>query len=196
MTPNRLSAMQTEADSTFVSRDSLFLYLPARVISNSINNRNNFIMIDKGMQDGVEKEMGVVSLHGLAGIVIGVSDHYAYVMSMLHRNSRISAKIKKDNQLVNVVWEGIDYTNGTVIDIPSHIVLNPGDTIVTSGHSLIFPEGIDIGTVVEQEKSADKAFGNAKLAFSIDFNSLLYVFVIRNLNKTEQLELIDQSANE
>jgi rod shape-determining protein MreC len=181
------------ADTVSQKEDSLYQYITAKVVSNSVDNRNNFIMINKGSLDGIEKELGVISSTGLTGIVVGVSRNYAYIMSMLHQNSRISARIKKSNQLVNVTWSGLDYRTGEVIDIPSHIILSPGDTIVTSGNSLIFPEGIEIGTIISQEKTPDKALGNAKLVFSTDFNSLSYVYVIRNLSKEEQQILMNQA---
>ncbi|MEJ2595423.1 MAG: rod shape-determining protein MreC [bacterium] len=193
---NHYYARAQVKDSSLVAGDSLFRFIPAKVISSSVDNRNNFILIDKGASDGIEKEMGVVSSRGLVGIVIGVSDHYAYIMSMLHKNSRISARIKKNDQLVSVVWEGMNYRYGTVIDIPSHILLNPGDTIVTSGFSLIFPDNITIGTVTGQEKTADKALGNAQITFSTDFNELIYVYVLENINKGEQQDLMDQFDDE
>jgi rod shape-determining protein MreC len=193
---NELLGIFRQSDTSSTLYDSLFEFIPARVISNSTDNRNNFLLINKGSKDSIREEMGVISPRGVAGIVVGVSENYACVMSVLHKNSRISAKIKKSNQLVNVIWQGIDYRHGTVTDIPSHILLSPGDTIVTSGFSLVFPEGIDIGTVKGQEKPPDKALGNAEMAFSTDFNNLLYVYVIRNRHKKEQQQLIDQFSDE
>ncbi len=193
---NRLETNIRQKDTQFIYRDSLYRYIPAKVVSNSVDNRNNFIMINKGLEDGVEKEMGVISSTGLVGIVVGVSDHYAFIMSMLHQNSRISARIKKSKQLVNVIWDGQNHQYGQVIDIPSHIILLKGDTIVTSGNSLIFPEEINIGTIIEQEKTEDKALGNAKLLFSSDFNSLYYVYVIQNLMQEEQQNLVNEHADE
>ena len=86
--------------------------------------------------------MGVISNLGSAGVVVGVSNNYSTIMSMLHSSMRISARIKNSGQLVNIIWDSNDYLFGSVIDIPSHIKLLPGDTIITSGNSLIFPEGI------------------------------------------------------
>lgn len=193
---NKLKSNFIQKDIQSLQQDSLYRFIPAKVVSNSVDNRNNFIMINKGLEDGIEKEMGVVSSTGLVGIVVGVSDHYAFIMSMLHQNSRISARIKKNKQLVNVIWNGQNHKYGEVIDIPSHITLLKGDTIVTSGNSLIFPEGINIGTIIEQEKTEDKALGNAKAIFSSDFNSLYYVYVIQNQMKEEQQNLMNEQADE
>ena len=193
---NSLSSSFLTTDTTFAYSDTLFRYIPAHVISNSVNKRNNFIMIDKGRLHGIKKEMGVVSSTGLAGIVTGVSDHYAVAMSMLNMNIRISASILKNNQLVNVIWNNMDYRFGEVIDIPSHITLQKGDTIVTSGNSLIFPKGINIGTIVSHDASENKSLGKAKIRFSTDFNSLGFVYVIRNMMIEEQSELINESGDE
>jgi rod shape-determining protein MreC len=183
-------------DTNVIYRDSLYRYLPARVVSNSVNKQNNFILLNKGSRHGIRKEMGVLSGNGLAGIVTGVSENYTYVMSMLHQNSRISARIKKNGQLVNVVWDGVDPKLGEVIDIPSHIILGEGDTIITSGNSLIFPEEVLIGTIWQQKISQSKDLGTASIIFSTDFNSLRYVYLIDNLMKEEQDKLINDQSDE
>ncbi len=193
---NQLNSSFLITDTVHVYRDSLYRYIPAKVVSNSVTKRNNFILINKGSLHGIEKEMGVISSSGLAGIVIGVSDHYSYVMSMLHQNSRISARIKKNGQLVNVIWNDRSYLNGSIIDIPSHIQLAEGDSIITSGNSLIFPEGITIGLVTAQEKSENKSLGKASLNFSTDFNGLQHVYVIENLMREEEQNLINETIDE
>ena len=193
---NQLNSSFLITDTSYIYRDSLYRFIPAKVVSNSATKRNNFILISKGSLHGIKKEMGVISSSGLAGIVIGVSDHYSYVMSMLHQNSRISGRIKKNGQLVNVIWDDRSYLTGDIIDIPSHIQLAKGDTIITSGNSLIFPEGITIGFVTVQEKSENKSLGKASLQFSTDFNSLQHVYVIENLMRDEEQNLINETINE
>ncbi|MFK5855849.1 MAG: rod shape-determining protein MreC [Bacteroidota bacterium] len=182
-------------DTQYVYRDSMFKYIPAKVISNSISGSNNFTMVNKGSKHGVKKEMGVVSSVGVVGVVIGVSKNYATIMPMLHKNMRISARIKKSGQLVSVIWDNNDYLFGTVIDIPSHIVLMPGDTIVTSGNSLIFQEGIVVGTIDSHKKDNNKKLSKATLRYITDFGTLKHVYLIDNLMKVEQDSLINQIVN-
>lgn len=105
-------------------------------------------------------------------------------------------ELKKNGHLVNVIWNDRDYRTGEIIDIPSHIQLNVGDTIVTSGNSLIFPQGINIGIVTSQEKSENKSLGTASLQFSTDFNSLKHVYVIENLMREEEHNLINETIDE
>jgi len=192
---NGLQSSFLVTDTQYVYHDSMFRYIPAKVVSNSISKSNNFIMVNKGSKHGIEKEMGVVSTLGVAGVVIGVSNNYSTIMSMLHKNMRISARIKKSGQLVSVVWDNNDYLLGTVIDIPSHIKLIPGDTIITSGNSLIFQEGIIVGTIVSHNQDSNKKLSKAVLKYITDFGTLNHVYIIENIMKPEQDSLLKQMVN-
>ncbi|MEE4258253.1 MAG: rod shape-determining protein MreC [Bacteroidales bacterium] len=192
---NQLPIIVDQPDSVFIEQDSNYYYRTAKVVSNSVNRQNNYILINKGENDSMAPEMGVISSKGVVGIVIGTSSNYAYVMSLLHQNSRISARIKKNNHLVNVLWDGHDYKEGLVVDIPSHIELNPGDSIVTSGNSLIFPEGIMIGTIREYMQSSNQDLSEAIIEFSADFNKLQFVYIIENKMKPEADTLISAFEN-
>jgi len=192
---NELLSSYLVTDTQYVYRDSLYKFIPAKVVSNSITRSNNFIMVNKGSKHGVKKEMGVVSSKGAVGVVIGVSHNYSTIMSMLHKNMKISASIKKSGQLVSVVWDNNNYLYGSVIDIPSHIKLIQGDTIITSGNSLIFPEGIIIGTIDSHEKENDKQLSKATVRYITDFGTIKHVYIINSLMKTEQDSLLNQMVN-
>jgi rod shape-determining protein MreC len=110
-------------------------------------------------------------------------------MSMLNKDSRISGKFKKNNQLVNVEWAGGNYRKGQVKEIPKHFEIHKGDTIISSGNSDIFPEGILIGTISDYTISADENFNTGEILFSTDFNSIGYVEVIVDLMRREKEEL-------
>ncbi len=179
-------------DTQYVYHDSLYRYIPVKVVSNSVTKSNNFILVNKGRNHGVKKEMGVVSPTGIAGVVVGVSNNYSTIMSMLHSNMRISGRIKKSGQLVNVIWDNTNYMFGTVIDIPSHIKLSKSDTIITSGNSLIFPEGISIGEIESHNLDNNKNLSRAKLKYSTDFNSIMHLFIIDNIMKQEQDSLLNK----
>jgi rod shape-determining protein MreC len=179
--------------NTFFLRDTLYRaeyrYIAARVISNTTNKRNNFIMINKGKMHGVQSHMGVIIGNRLVGQVVGVSRHFSWVMSLLNKDSRISGKFKKNNQLVNVEWNGGSYRLGAVKEIPKHFTIEPGDTIITSGNSEIFPEGILVGTIQDFTVSPDENFNTARIRFSADFNSLGYVEVVIDLMRKEKEDL-------
>jgi rod shape-determining protein MreC len=164
---------------------STLRFISARVIANSVQFRNNYFMIDKGYRHGIQKDMGVITNNGVVGIIVDVSENYASGISVLHKDSKISGRIKKNDQLVNVSWDGWDYRMGDLQHIPSHVNLVPGDTIVTSGNSQIFPEGIMIGTVDHIDDELENLFKKGKIVFSEDYNKLTYVYVVENTRKEE-----------
>jgi rod shape-determining protein MreC len=166
-----------------------YKYISARVISNSTNLRNNFLMLNKGAIQGIRNHMGVIIGNKIVGQVVSVSPHFSWVMSLLNKDSRISGKFKKNNQLVNVEWNGGNYRFGQVKEIPKHIEILKGDTIVTSGNSDIFPEGLLIGTIDHHTVAQDENFNYGEILFSTDFNSLGYVEVVVDLMRREKEEL-------
>ena len=176
--------------ATYMKNDSVikleYKYISAKVISNSTNSRNNFLMINKGKRHGIQNHMGVIIGNNIVGQVVSVSDHFSWIMSMLNKDSRVSGKFKKNNQLVNVEWNGGNYRKGQVREIPKHIVMVKGDTIITSGNSDIFPEGLMIGTLSDFNITQDENFNNGTLLFSTDFNSLGYVEVVIDMLRAEK----------
>jgi len=184
------------SDTGFQYRDSIYRFIGAKVISNSTHKRNNYIMLNRGRKHGIELDMGVISDKGLVGTVIQVSENFCSVMSALHKDSKISARIKKNNQLASVIWNEIDYQHGILKDIPTHLQLFPNDTIISSGNSLIFPEGILIGTVTEYHAEEGKSLNSASIRFASDFNALYYVYIIKNLKRKELLNLKKEVGDE
>jgi rod shape-determining protein MreC len=173
----------------YFSNDTVFSqqfeFMSARIIRNSTNKRNNFLTLDKGSKQGIEKEMGVITSSGVIGIVKEVSDNFSSVTSILHKESKISAKLKKNGQLGTVIWGGGNYLFGELIDIPTHVKLRIGDTVITSGYSTSFPEGIMIGTISEFKIEKGDNFYTIVIKFSTDYNSISYAYVIRNIMKKE-----------
>lgn len=185
---NRLSSFLI-SDTGFYYKDSLYRYIGAEVISISTHKRNNFMMLNRGSKHGIKKDMGVISAQGVVGTVVGISRNFSTVMLILHMDAKISARIKKNNQLVSAVWNEIDYLYGTLEDIPTHLQLNYGDTIISSGNSFIFPKGIQIGTIENYYNEAGKSLHSAKIKYSTNFNSLYYVYIIENLMSAELIQL-------
>ena len=146
-------------------------------------------MLSKGRQQGIENHMGVIIGNRIVGQVVSVSEHFSWVMSVLNKDSKVSGKFKKNDQLVNIEWNGGSYRFGDVKEIPKHVVIEKGDTIITSGNSDIFPEGLLIGTIDEFTIAQDENFNKAKILFSTDFNSLSFVEVIIDLMRGEKEEL-------
>jgi rod shape-determining protein MreC len=186
-------AMYLSDTHTFFRSDTMYKleykYISAKVISNTTHKRNNFLMLDKGSLQGIRNNIGVIIGNRIVGQVVSVSKHFCWVMSVLNKDSRISGKFKKNNQLVNIEWNGGIYTRGDVKEIPKHVDIRKGDTIITSGNSDIFPEGLLIGTIESFTIASDENFNYATLNFSTDFNSLSFVEVVIDLMRKEKEDL-------
>lgn len=167
----------------------LYTYLSAKVINNTTRKSNNYITIDIGESDGVKKDMGVIGPNGVIGVVTNVSSHFSSIMSVLHKDCRISAKIKRSNYSGFVSWNGFDIKHVVLNGIPEHVSVEKGDTIVTSGFSSIFPEDVNIGIVEEYNIPKGSNFYNISLRLFTEFRQLRYVYVVNYLYKDEQKSL-------
>jgi rod shape-determining protein MreC len=187
---NRSEAFYKADTNSFYMKDTLYKleykYISAKVISNTTNKRNNFLMLNKGHRQGIENHMGVIIGDRIVGQVVSVSDHFCWVMSLLNKDSRVSGKLKKNNQLVNIEWNGGNYLKGDVKEIPKHVIVQKGDTIITSGNSDIFPEGLLIGTINNYTLVPEENFNYASILFATDFNSLSFVEVVIDMMRVEK----------
>lgn len=166
-----------------------YLYTSAKVINSSTNKRNNYITLDKGKINGIEAGMGVISGVGVIGTVKNVSDNFCSVMSILHEKNAVSAKIKNSEYFGSLHWELGDYREASLNDIPNHAKLNVGDTIITSGYSAIYPEGVLVGTIKNFNLDEGSNFYEITVELSVDYKKLSHVFIVKNTMKEEQLKL-------
>ena len=142
--------------------------------------------LNRGKSHGIKSNTGVITNNGIVGVVQKVSKNYAGVMSILHHNTRISAKLKSSDYFGSLVWKKNDARYMYLDAIPKHAELEKGDTIITSGFSTMFPEGIMIGTVSKAKIIDGSNFYEIKVRLSSDMNNLNHVFVVNNLLKEEQ----------
>jgi rod shape-determining protein MreC len=170
-----------------------YSYLEAKVIKNSIFLQNNYLTIDKGTEQGIEEDMAVINPDGVIGIIIKTSTNYSVAISLLNSKIGISAKIKKNGYYGSIIWNGENYTHAILKDIPNHVTLEAGDTIITSGYSAIFPEGVLIGFVVDYEKNSEDNFYTITVKLSVDFKNITNVYLINNLLREEQLKLEEEA---
>lgn len=177
----RDSLLRQDTGSTRDLRPA-FDFIPAEVVGNTITGNNNYLTLNKGSNDGLEPDMAVVTRSGIVGIIRQVSPHFSYVMSVLHRQSKISAKVKRYNAAGSLVWEGNDPASMTLRYIPKHFLIAPGDTIVTSGFSQMFPKGMMIGTVAEKPEldGENPYFLIVPVRLSQDMSAAQDVYVVRN----------------
>lgn len=164
-------------------------YIPAQVVNNSVNQLQNYITINRGSKDGVRKDMGVVDHNGIVGIVSAVSDHFSVVISVLNTKLRLSGKLKNTDFFGSLTWDGLSPQQILLEELPRHVVYKQGDTIVTSGFSTVFPEGIPVGRIETSEKQANDNFYRLKVNLSTDFYRLRDVRVIKNDFDSERKQL-------
>jgi len=178
------------------------------VISNNLSSFKNHLIINKGVRHGLKNEMGVINSTGIVGIINRTSKNYSSVMSVLNIDTKINAKVKRTSHFGTLEWNGRRTSYLVLNDIPETANIKVGDSIITGGMSLIFPEGINIGVVSEiinQNKISDTVVrfkGNINEANYLDFefkenyltvkvklhtdmNNLNNVYVIESLNRKE-----------
>lgn len=165
----------------------------AKVISNSLNYADNYLTLDKGAEDGIRTEMGVIDGNSLVGIVYVVSNHYSVVIPVLNSKSSISCKVKDSEYFGFLKWDGRSAQYATIEDMPRHSLFSLGDTIVTSGHSAVFPAGIPVGTVEDMKDSHDGLAYLLKVKLFTDFARLNDVRVIARKGRDEQIEIEKQA---
>jgi len=185
------------SDMALLAPDSLrqpaavqqYSFVMAHVISNSIAQPNNYITIDRGHIDGVSPEMGVIDQNGVVGIVNVVGPHAARVISLLNPHMRLSCKLRNNGFYGSLVWDGKSPRYAVLEELPKHITFHKGDTIVTSGYSAVFPEGIIVGTVEGLARDMSDSFVSLRIKLTTNFSQLSSVRVITN-NMKEQIDAL------
>lgn len=173
-----------------------YRYIPAEVINNSVNRQNNYITLNKGRKDGVKPEMGIVGPSGIVGIITNVSDHYSTGPTVLNKRWRVSAKIRGSNYFGSLSWDGLDYRIAQLNEIPFHVELTAGDTIITSGYSSVFPEGLMIGQIKDFKIGSGDNFYQIDVRLSTNFMTLTYVEVIQDKDADELKNLTKYHLND
>lgn len=173
-----------------------YIFTSAKVINNSVNKTFNYITINKGSRQGLKPDMGIIGPDGVVGIITNVSSNYATGLSLLNKRLSIPAKITKNNNFGALTWDGEHYNTADLKEIPFHVMVEVGDTVVTSGYSNIFPEGIMIGTITKFDVESGTNFYNIKVQLSTNFKALKYVYVVQNNKRQEQLKLESNNTND
>ncbi len=189
---SQLSQIQQSIDDS-VMRETMKLsnytaptYLPAKVVQITTRNINNFLTINVGKRDSIHKGQGVINDEGVVGIVQTVGKKYSVVMPIINTHTNVSCRFTKNDYIATLQWDGDDYRFASLIDVASHLVVNKGDTIVTSGLSPIFPEGIPVGIVENSTLEEGASYHTIRVRLSTNFKRLKYVEVVCN---EDQLDL-------
>jgi rod shape-determining protein MreC len=187
-------------DSAFMSKpDNIKGVKPsdimvAKVIKNSYNVYENYLTLNAGHQQGIKPDMGVINSLGIVGIIDDTSENYSTVASVLNKKSRINAKIKKSNHFGSLIWDGKSTGFVQLIDVPRLAAIRKGDTVVTGGQSVIFPENINIGTIhrVFRDKDNKTNFYTLEVKLFNDMTNLGHVYILKSKGKEEITTLENQ----
>lgn len=162
------------------ARSRGFRYINAEVIKLSRNKQHNYMILSKGYEDGIAEKSGVITRDGVIGIVDAVSAHYSYAFSFQNNDISISARLGEEGGTGLLVWDGRSSRGGILKEIPLQYKFSPGDTIYTSGHSLMFPPDIPLG-IAGQAKIVNGATNEIQVTLFQDFTAIRYVTVVHNI---------------
>ncbi len=170
-----------------------YTFTTAEVVNNSVSRFNNYLTINRGSRHGIKPRQAVIDDKGVIGIVIRVDKYYSSVMSILNKESRIAASIKRNNFFGSVVWEGSNPTISQMRDVPKHAQIAIGDTVQTSGYSAIFPGGLPVGTVISATVPPGSNFYDIDVKLFNDLSKIRYVYVVNNLLRANQKTVEEES---
>ena len=196
-------AMDTskKAGTLILRRDSLekirkFYYYPAKVVGNTFTLQKNYIWIERGSKQGIKKDMAAISPDGsIVGVVVEVNENYSKIMSLLHRNSKVSAMLKRDKVAGSIEWDGIDPNILVLKNISKSAAPKIGDTVLTSPYSSNFPTQLMVGRVTDIVKDPSSNFLTLNVKAATNFFNLEYVYIVENRRMAEQKQLEKTEAN-
>ncbi|KGD67935.1 rod shape-determining protein MreC [Flavobacterium aquatile] len=172
-----------------VAGNSKVSLITAKVIKNSYNVHENYLTLNRGSKEGIKQDMGVINSLGIVGVIENTSTNYSTVLSILNVKSPINAKIKKSNHIGSLTWNGKNTGFVQLVDVPRLSSARKGDTIVTGGQSTIFPENINIGTIDKVYIDNETNYYTLDIRLFNDMTSLGYVYVVKNKDTPEIIEL-------
>lgn len=187
----RLSGEGSEAYIDSISRSIPFIkyvrdfsYIPAEVVKISRNKQHNYLIINKGYEDGVVENSGIITGRGVVGIIDAVGKHHSYALSLMNTDISVSARLGTEGAVGSLTWTGTGSSHCVVRDIPLHFNYEEGDTVYTSGFSAIFPPDIPLGTA-GKSRVVNGSSNEVKVELFQDFTALRYVTVVGNLSRDE-----------
>ena len=195
-TTKKLGTLILRKDSLEKTRK--FYYYPAKVVGNTFTLQKNYITIERGTLQGVKKDMAAISPDGsIVGIVVEVNDNYSKIMSLLHRNSKVSAMLKRDKVAGTVEWDGSNPDILTLKNISKSAAPKIGDSVLTSPYSASFPAQLMIGCVTKVVVDPASNFLTLELKSATNFYNLEFIYLVENKRMNEQLNLeVNKTPNE
>jgi len=180
---NQISSMNSATTG-----DSIH-YVPAKVVQMTTNRLHNYLTINRGSKDGIQRGQGIRNEDGVVGIVRTVGHNYSVVLPLINTHTNLSCRFAKNDYIGTLQWDGKDSRFAQLADVAAHMVVNPGDTIITSGLSPVFPEGIPVGIVENSVLKEGDSYYTIRVRLYTNFKRLKYVEVVQNAAQQELEEL-------
>ncbi len=184
-----------KAGTLVLRKDSLektrkFFYYPAKVVGNTFTLQKNYIIIERGALQGVKKDMAAISPDGsIVGVVVEVNDNYSKIMSLLHRNSKVSAMLKKDKIAGSIEWDGDNPSVLVLKNISKSAAPKIGDSVITSPYSSNFPSQLMIGRVTSIIKDPSSNYLTLNVKSTTNFYNLEYLYLVENKRMADQQKI-------
>ena len=185
----RMEAMEKNSEFTdSLASESEFSFIPASIVKLSRNKQHNYFILNKGSEDGISAQSGVITGNGIVGIIDAVDKHYSYGLSFMNSGVSISARLGGEGAIGPLVWDGISSDGAILKEIPLQYKFAPGDTVWTSGFSSIFPADIPLG-VAGESRIVNGAVNEIKVKLFQSFSALRFVTIAVNNGRDEILFL-------
>lgn len=165
-----------------------FVYAPATIVKISRNKQHNYFIINKGSEDGIRPQSGIITNRGVVGIIDAVDKHYSYGLSFMNSDISVSSRIGKEGAVGPLSWDGRSVDKALLKEIPLQFKYSPGDTVWTSGYSAIFPPDIPLG-VTGDSRVVNGAVNEIEVHLFENFTALRFVTVVENIGRDEILSL-------
>lgn len=171
--------------------DGAYHYQEAKVVQMTTDRLHNYLTINRGSKDGIVRGQGIRNEDGVVGIVKTVGRNYSVVLPIINTYTNLSCRFAKNDYIGTLQWDGKDNRFAQLADVAAHMVVNPGDMIITSGLSPVFPEGIPVGIIENSVLKEGDSYYTIRVRLSTNFKRLKYVEVVQNADQTQLEELTD-----
>lgn len=185
-----IAEKDAEADSAYLYSHLQWSFTPAKVVDAETRTMHNYLVLNKGSRDGITVGQGVLSHSGVVGVVSGVNSHFALVIPVIQPKMNLSCRLAKSGDVGFLHWEGTSAQYAALTDIARHVSVAEGDTVITSGLTSLFPEGVLVGVIDKAELKDGDAYHTLRVQLSAGFAGLRYVQVVRNPLKALQDSLL------
>ena len=156
-------------------------YLGCNIVGYSGGNISNGYIIDKGTNDGIKKDMIVITPAGLVGKVTKSEGNHSIVQTILNENIAVASMVESTRETTGILQGATSNKNKNLTilsNIPIESEIKEGDVILTSGLGTMYPQEIRIGEVVSVEIDSVGIMKKAVVKPYVDFNKLEELFIV------------------